>query len=113
MFGHKFCSLGDMISDERSFRLTTKIELVEVRELTESTDWFLPFHLLHLASRINGLCPVSVPSKRIDSGYPLLTLHWDFTQISGLGVDNFHGKGTWGADKGGDARQEMRILPLV
>jgi hypothetical protein len=47
MFGHKFCSLGDMISDERSFRLTTKIELVEVRELTESTDWFLPFHLLH------------------------------------------------------------------
>jgi hypothetical protein len=36
-----------MISDERSFRLTTKIELVEVRELTESTDWFLPFHLLH------------------------------------------------------------------
>ena len=50
MFGHKFCSLSDMISDERSFRLTTKIELVEVRELTESTDWFLPFHLLHLAS---------------------------------------------------------------
>jgi hypothetical protein len=47
MFGHKFCSLSDMISDERSFRLTTKIELVEVRELTESTDWFLPFHLLH------------------------------------------------------------------
>jgi len=43
MFGHKFCSLGDMISDERSFRLTTKIELVEVRELTESTDWFLLF----------------------------------------------------------------------
>jgi hypothetical protein len=48
MFGHKFCSLSDMISDERSSRLTTKIELGEVRELTESTDWFLHFHLLHL-----------------------------------------------------------------
>jgi hypothetical protein len=40
-----------MISDERSFRLTTKIELVEVRELTESTDWFLPFHLSHRRRR--------------------------------------------------------------
>jgi hypothetical protein len=48
MFGQSFCSLSDVISDERSSRLTTKIELGEVRELTESTDWFLPFHLLHL-----------------------------------------------------------------
>jgi hypothetical protein len=39
------CSLNGMISGERSSRLTTRIELVEVRELTESTDWFLPFHL--------------------------------------------------------------------
>jgi hypothetical protein len=53
MFGHRFCSLSDMISDERSSRLTTKIELSKVRELTESTDWFLPFHLFtptHLAA---------------------------------------------------------------
>jgi hypothetical protein len=50
MLGHSFCSLSDMISDERSSQLTTKIELVEVRELTESTDWFLPFHLFTPAS---------------------------------------------------------------
>jgi hypothetical protein len=44
-----------MISGERSSRLTTKIELVEVRELTESTDWFLPFHLKQRPKNFRGV----------------------------------------------------------
>jgi hypothetical protein len=39
--------------------MTTKIELGEVRELTESTDWFLPFHLLHRYT------PISIPQWKI------------------------------------------------
>jgi hypothetical protein len=42
--------------------VTTKIELGEVRELTESTDWFLPFHLLHL--QLNGTTGFVVRRKR-------------------------------------------------
>ena len=53
-----------MISGERSSRLTTKIELVEVRELTESTDWFLPFHPTQHES---APCQLTAPPTRLST----------------------------------------------
>jgi hypothetical protein len=53
-----------MISGERSSRLTTKIVLVEVRELTESTDWFLPFHPTQHES---APCQLTAPPTRLST----------------------------------------------
>ena len=55
-----------MISGESSSRLTPKIELVEVRELTESTDGFFLFIFYNLGLERGSPYPSSAASLRTD-----------------------------------------------